>query len=429
MRTSDDQRSAGAAGTGPGAGEGGAGLEPQGERRQPEGRKRRVPLIIALGTLLLLGAGGLLFWRAQSRINKVALSSEPKRVTVVTTQTSPYRASRRYVGTLEPWVEAKVGPQFVSAYVDTVLVRPGAAVKRGQVLATLDCRNASALNKAVAAQARAVQAQQEAISHEAERIAQLKEGGFASPNEIEQKSAESESKQSQYLALEAQRLDTTLKVNDCVMRSPFDGDVADRSKDPGAFVKPGMPIVTVVDRKTIRLVADVPEDDFVAVAPGTKAKVRIMATGEERAFPITRRAPSADPSTRTVHLEIDLPNPDGRIPVYTTAEIWVDVGQPVPAVELPLAAASIRGNKADVFVVTGNRAQLKTVAVRGESGGKLYLDPSLGAGTQVVLEGRTLLADGDHVTLKAAATEAPAPAGNKGPPAANGSPERVGRTP
>jgi RND family efflux transporter MFP subunit len=342
-------------------------------------------------------------------VNKVALAGQPKGVTVVHAVAARYRPSVRYVGTLEPWVAAKVGPQFISAYVDTVLVRPGAAVKRGAVLATLDCRNASALQKSVAAQARAVQTQQEAIAHEAQRISELAHGGFASPNEIEQKTAESASKQSQVLALQAQQLESSLKVNDCVLRAPFDGDVIDRTKDPGGFVTPGTYIVTVVDRSTIRLAADVPEDDFAAVAPGAPAKIHVIATGEEFAHAITRRAPAADPGTRTVHIEIDLPNGDRRIPVYTTAEIAIEVGEPKPVTQIPLAAASVRGKKADLFVVADGKAHLKTVPVVGESGGNLYLDPGLEPGTLVVLEGRTLLADGDPVVSMGAGAPAPEP--------------------
>ena len=375
--------------------------------QQPRGRPGRVPLLVAAGTLLLVLVGGLLFWRAQSKVNKVALVSEPKRVTVIPAAASSFRPNERYVGTLEPWVAAKVGPQFISAYVDTVLVRPGAFVKRGAVLATLDCRNASALHKAVSAQARAVQTQQEAMSHEAKRISELGQGGFVSPNEIEQKAAESASKQSQYLSLEAQQLESSLKVNDCVLRAPFDGDVVDRTKDPGGFVNPGMHIVTVVDRNTIRLTAEVPEDDFAAVTPGAPARIRIVATGEELSHEITRRAPAADPGTRTVHIEIDLPNANHRLPVYTTAEISIDVGEPRPVTQVPLAAASVRGKKADLFLVSGGKAHLRTVPVVGESGGSLFLDPSLDVGSLVVLEGRTLLGDGDRVTVKEASESTP----------------------
>jgi hypothetical protein len=94
------------------------------------------------------------------------------------------------------------------------------------------------------------------------------------------------------------------------------------------------------------------------------------------------------------------------VPVYTTAEIGIDVGQPQPATELPLAAASIRGEKASLFIVEGGKVRSVTAEVKGESGGSLYLDPSFRAGTAVVLEGRTLLADGDAVVAKPLA-EAP----------------------
>src|SRR6185437_6944242 len=102
------------------------------------GVRSKIPVVIGAGVAAVLLLGGGMMWRANSRTNKVALSSRPKPVTVVKAAAAMYRPSRTYVGTLQPWVEASVGPQLVSAYVDTVLVRPGASVKRGDVLATLD---------------------------------------------------------------------------------------------------------------------------------------------------------------------------------------------------------------------------------------------------------------------------------------------------
>jgi RND family efflux transporter MFP subunit len=363
-----------------------------------ERRQSRVPLVVGIGSASLLVAGLLLLWRMQAGVNKKALSEEAKRVTVVAAQSSTYRPTHRYVGTLDPWVEAKVSPQFVSAYIDTVLVRPGAVVKRGDVLATLDCRNASALNKAIGAEARAIQQMQEAVAHEAERTAQLQDGGFVSINEVEQKTADSASKQSQYLALEAQMLDSSLKVNDCVLRAPFDGEIADRMADPGAFATPGKAIVAEVDRNVIRLAIDVPEDDFTSVAPGTPVKIHVLATGDTFSRPISRRTPAADLDTRTIHVEIDIPDPERRLPVNATAEVTVDVGSPIPATEVPLAAASIRGDKADLFLIKDGKADHQTVDVIGEQGGSLFVDKGLAAGSLVVLEGRSLLGQGNRVT-------------------------------
>ena len=358
---------------------------------------RRVPVIIGVIALAVLVMGALMVTHAASQVNKVALSSQPKEVAVITAKAGHYRPVRRYVGTLEPWVEAKLGPQLISAYVDTVLVRPGDAVRRGQVVATLDCRNASASSRAVSLQARSLQAQQQALAHEAARIAELQQGGFASPNEIEQKQAESAAKQADLESTEARLQRATLEVNDCVLRAPFAGEIASRSVDPGAFVHPGESVATIVDRATVRVTVEVPEVDFEYVAPGTLVRIRALANDRELAGTIARRSPAADPSTRTVHFEIDVPDPKRQLPVGTTAELTIDVGKPKPATEVPLVAASVRGSKAALFTVQNGIAHKVHCPVQGEQGETLFLESSLAAGTEIVTEGRALLKDGDAV--------------------------------
>ena len=83
----------------------------------------RTPLLIAVGVAAILIGLGLLAWRARSRVNQVPLTAEPKGVTTVAVRAAQYRPQRRYVGTTAPWLEARVGPQFTAAYLDTVLVR------------------------------------------------------------------------------------------------------------------------------------------------------------------------------------------------------------------------------------------------------------------------------------------------------------------
>jgi RND family efflux transporter MFP subunit len=385
---------------------------------------RLIPAILGSGVLAVLVVGGLLVHRAESRVSRVALSSAPKPVTVVAAQDARFREQRTYVGTLRPWIEAQVGPQFISAYVDTVLVRPGAGVKRGDVLATLDCRNASASSQAVAAEARAVDEQQRAISDEAARMESLLDGGFIDPNTVQLKKAQSSSQLAQLAAQRAKLAASSLAVGDCILRAPFDGEVATRTIDPGAFVHPGTAIVSVVDRMTVRMTFDVPEDDFGVVVPGASLTVRLLATGRTVSGSIARRSPSADPDTRTVHVEVDLSDPNREVPVNTTGEVKIEVGDAIPATAIPLDAASISGSKAAFFVVEGGLARKATHATLGERGGTLFVDASLKAGAQVVTEGRALLADGDRVAPKEvpfAATAAEAPsspqgAGNVGAP-------------
>lgn len=361
-----------------------------------------VPVVTVLGVAGVLGAGWLLVRRAESHVNGVALSAAARPVTVVAAQATSFRDSRAYVGTLRPWIEAEVGPQFVSAYVDTVLVRPGAVAKRNQVLATLDCRNASAASQAVAAEARAIDARQRAVAHESARITSLLDGGFVSPNEAEQKEAQSAAEQAQLASQQAKLTSSALAVGDCILRAPFDGEIATRSIDPGAFVRPGTAIVSVVDRTTVRVVFDVPEGEFDEVAPGALIQVHVVATDARKTATVSRRSPSADPDTRTVHCEADVPNSNRAVPVNTTAEVRLEVGRSRAAVAIPLDSASVSGSKAVVFTVGGGAAHKETFKVLGERGGTLYLDTALKPGTQVVTEGRAVLADGDPVAAREA---------------------------
>jgi RND family efflux transporter MFP subunit len=193
---------------------------------------------------------------------------------------------------------------------------------------------------------------------------------------------------------------SSLEVNDCIMRAPFNGEVAQRSIDPGAFVRPGNTIVTIVDRNMVRMTADAPELDFDVVPAGTKVSIHVYATNRDFPATITRRSPAADPSTRTVHFEVDIADPNRSIPVGTTGEVHIDVGTPAIATEIPLYAATVRGNKASVFAIDNNVAHSQTVAVEGEAGGSLFLVPELFPETMVVAEGRALLEDGDQVDTK-----------------------------
>jgi RND family efflux transporter MFP subunit len=360
-----------------------------------------LPFGIAAGVVVVVAAGAFMVHHAESKTNAVSLSQSAKPVTATVARSATYRPSRVYVGTVRPWVEANVGPQLVSGYVDTVLVRPGAVVKRGDVLATLDCRNVSAESQAIASTARAIEARQRAMANESARVQNLLDGGFVSPNEAEQKLAQSVAEQAQLDAQRAQIARSSLEVNDCILRAPFDGEVSRRVIDPGAFVRPGTALVTVVDRTTVRMTADAPESDSDVVAPQTKVTVHLLATNANVAATVSRRSPGADPGTRTVHFEMDIADPERKIMVDTTGEVRVEVGEPQASTEIPVFAASTNGEKATVFIVDGEVARAKTLKVRGERGGSLFFDPKdLPSGSKVVTEGRALLNDGDKVEAR-----------------------------
>lgn len=361
-------------------------------------RGRLGPIAVIVGVTLVLSLVTLgLVLRAESRQDHEALASRARGVTAVTARAKSWRDERRYVGVVEPWLEARLGPQLVSSWVETVLVRPGDKVKRGDVVATLDCRNATGGSETVAMQARSLEARQQAMASEAARLQNLVGGGFVSENEVEQKKAQAASNEAQLEAFRAQLRNRNLEVSDCTLRAPFDGEIAMRSADPGTFVRPGSTVVTVVDRHVSRVVLDVPEGDFVDATVGAPVEVRLLATGKSLRAAISRRAPAANEATRTVRFEVDLASQD--VPVGTTADVHLAVGEPRDAVQVPLTAAKVRGGSATLYVVDHDVAKKVQAPVLGERGGALFLG-GVAAGAVVVTDGRNQLSDGEHVAVK-----------------------------
>jgi membrane fusion protein, multidrug efflux system len=301
-----------------------------------------------------------------------------------------------------PWNEAKVGPQFISAYITQINVRPGDIVHKGQVLALLEPEKAQTRSEASSMQVKALEAREEYLRKESDRIRGLLKKGIVSVNEAEKKLAEADSERAKVGAAKAELGSSSLEVQDSTLRAPFDGEIGDRELDPGAFVHPGTSIVTVIDRQKIRVSADASENDFAMLTPGTPVHLHLLATGESFDAPIARRSPSADGSTRTIHFEIDLANPGNRIPAGTTAEIFIHSTHEEPALVLPVSAANIKGASATVFVVKGGRVRKVVLAVLGEREGQIFVKPDLPAGAQVVLEGQNQLLDGDAVEAKPA---------------------------
>lgn len=363
-------------------------------------RKHPIPVVISAAAVFLSGSVFTLHSLGKGNVNNVPLAATPKGVTVVAAVAAEFREERRYVGTLEAWQEAKVGPQLVSAYVDTVLVRPGAGVKKGDVLATLDCRQAASGNTAIAAQARALEAKQKALAGETTRVQGLVERGYVSDNEIDQRVAQTTSAEAQLEGLRAQLASKSLEVNDCVLRAPFTGEVSERVADAGAFARPGTSLITVVDRTLVRLVGYAPETDFLFVEPGTEAEIEVFANGKKVSAKIARRAPQADGRSRNIRFEIDLDNHDRSIPTGTTAAIRIRAASGSKATEIPLVAASVRGTKATLFTVVNEKAVQKSVRIIGERNASLFVEPELSPGTLVVVEGRSKLKQNDSVLAK-----------------------------
>ncbi len=114
--------------------------------------------------------------------------------------------------------------------------------------------------------------------------------------------------------------------------APFDGVVTHRAFHPGAFVRSASEggqasLLTVKRTDLMRVIVQVPDRDVVITSVGDPAEVAVDALGSEIfRGTVARMAESEDPTTRTMRVEIDLPNPKRllREGMYGTATIVLE---------------------------------------------------------------------------------------------------------
>ncbi|MCX5724207.1 MAG: efflux RND transporter periplasmic adaptor subunit, partial [Nitrospirae bacterium] len=150
------------------------------------------------------------------------------------------------------------------------------------------------------------------------------------------------------------------------VRAPYAGIITARFADPGALIQVAtassagaIPLFTIMDLDRVRVYTNVPQDDSPLVIPGqTKATLSVKGLdGRSFTGTVTRSTLVLDPSTRSLLVEIDLPNPDHALRPGTYVEVSLGLREIPNALVLP-PQAIISGPKGkSVFIVESGRAK------------------------------------------------------------------------
>jgi RND family efflux transporter MFP subunit len=142
---------------------------------------------------------------------------------------------------------------------------------------------------------------------------------------------------------EAERVRALLQY--CRIVAPFDGVVTRRLVNPGDLVQEAIttrtvPLFTIQQIDTVRVFADVPESSAAGIRPGLASEVTLYGPGEIIFHgSVTRTATALDPATRTMRVEIDLPNLDGTLLPGMYAKVTLRPA-PLPTAGGPAEAAT-----------------------------------------------------------------------------------------
>jgi HlyD family secretion protein len=187
--------------------------------------------------------------------------------------------------------------------------------------------------------------------------------------------------------------------------SPYEGVVTARNFHRGDFVRApgqgGQAALLAVDRTDkMRVVVKIPDLEVPYVQPGDKATVRFDALPQrEFTGDVARIADSEDPLTRTMQVEIDLPNPDGAIRdrMYGRVEIALDEAPPGVTVPTTSLTGDVTNGRAKVFVLEGGQARLRQILIGKDNGIEVEILSGVSPDETVILHPSSELADGSKV--------------------------------
>jgi len=271
--------------------------------------------------------------------------------------------------------------------IQQVLVEEGAQVKRGQVLARLFPRSfedALGIAKAKADQAEDAYRRMEPMSKN------------KTLPEVKMVEIETGRQQARLSLSMAQK-----SLQDTALQAPEAGVVSRRHVEPGANVMPGMPVVTLVQTRTLQATAPVPEKQIAKVKKGDVAKVTVPALGKTLDGVVHEIAVLADPLTRTYEIKVAVPNSSQELRVGMVAEVRLRIAGEAATVVVPPEA--VRVNEAGapcVFVVDKDtRLQRRNIEVTGFIGEGTAIASGVAEGEMVVTSGTPMLAHGMAVNI------------------------------
>ncbi len=184
--------------------------------------------------------------------------------------------------------------------------REGAVVKKDAVLVRLDPRDREVQKLEAEALLR-----QRRIELDAAK--KLGERGFQAETNVALAEAN-------FAAAEALVRRAELALEHTEIRAPFSSILDRRHVEIGDFLDIGDPVARVLDRDPYLVVGDVTETEVGRLETGMIGKVR-LADGERVEGKLRYIASQADEQTRTFEVELEVPNPDGRLTAGVSAEI------------------------------------------------------------------------------------------------------------
>jgi len=350
---------------------------------------------LALATaVLILGSWLVGCGSSESKQNGQSKQENPLQVATVSVETVQNEVAVPAKVQADPDRVVHVYPP-VSGRLVSLKIRPGDAVKQGQVIAILESSDAavarSDYEKAKIEAARTSQAEK--------RAALLLQHEVVSQKDYEDAKAQAETAQTD-LARSEQRLrmlglSSTSNSDEVAVKAPRSGIVLEIGAATGELSKSldnASSIATIADLSSVWVVGDLYEKDLSLARRGTPAKITLAALPEKSwSGTISNVSDVLDPATRTLKARVVLPNPQHMLKPEMFATIHL-VGHKQELMTVPTTAVLHEGSNTFVMVKKSDGTyEKRNVTIANATADKTEIASGLRPGEMIVTSGAELL--------------------------------------
>jgi RND family efflux transporter MFP subunit len=319
-----------------------------------------------------------------------AASTRRQNIPLVKTGT-PVRQTMQYVlqftGDMIPVLQANIFSK-VSGNLERVYVDMGTQVRRNQLLALIDTTELYQQYQQASATY-----QNAKITYD--RTKELVEQNLVSNQEIDNADAAMKISKANF---ETART----RLGYAGITAPFAGSITKRFLDPGALVSSNNSILfTLMDLNMMKVVINVLEKDIPLIMLGKKAVITVDAfPGKEFYGSVTRYSEAVDLSTRTMAVEIDIPNSGHTLKPGMFANVILVVDVHRNALTLPSDAILNDDTGTFVFVAASDTARRLNVKTGMEQGARTEVLSGLDGSEPVITTGQQFVKDGRPVSIQ-----------------------------
>jgi len=276
----------------------------------------------------------------------------------------------------------------VSGNLEHVYVNMGSRVRKGQLLAMIDTTELhQQFQQAAAAFTNA------RLTYE--RTKELFEQNLVAKQDLD--NAESAMR-----IAEANFETARTRLGYASIKAPFAGFITKRYFDPGVYITPNnATLFTLMDLDSIKVIINVLEKDIPLVTKGKKALISVDAFPDHEFYgTVTRYANAVDLSTRTMQVEIDIPNKGNILKPGMFASVVLVVDEHHDVLTVPTQALLKDDKGYYIFALDNNTVRRISVNPGVEQNARTEIVSGLQGTENVITTGQQFVKEGGPASVQ-----------------------------